>query len=42
MAACLISHTSRFMGAYGITLWGNDIMWTFSGVIDPLIRTEAV
>ena len=41
MAARSISHTSRAAMAYGITLWENDIMWPFSGAIDPLIRTEA-
>lgn len=42
MAARSISHTSRVTMAYGITLWENDIIWSFIGVIDPLIRTEAV
>lgn len=42
MAAYLISHTSRVTMAYGTALWENDIMRPFRGVIDPLIRTEAV
>lgn len=41
MAARSISHTSRVTMAYRIMLPENDIMWPFSGAIDPLIRTEA-